>query len=195
MNCRRQALSLCLDSAVVVVIHVFNQFLLEVLHGLELLQIQQLTFEQSEEIFHHGIVQTVSLAAHALPDTLFPKHPLILLVLILPTLIRVENQACSGRNLCKRLIQHGGYHAEYRTIRYGVTDQIAAVYLKSTSGFAVTQFLFLHGFNHQFFEFWRISFVCYSFWHSKTPHLLDSISYCLTNGVQFSFAPRLSVYF
>ena len=48
------------------------------LNGLELLQIQQLTFEQPEEIFYHGIVQTVSLAAHALPDTLFPKHPLIL---------------------------------------------------------------------------------------------------------------------
>ena len=56
MNCRRQALSLCLDSVVVVVIHVFNQFLLEVLHGLELLQIQQLTFEQSEEILYHGVV-------------------------------------------------------------------------------------------------------------------------------------------
>jgi len=25
-----------------------------------------------------------------------------------------------------------------------------------------------------------------SFWHSKTPHLLDSIPYCLTNGVQFT---------
>ena len=25
-------------------------------------------------------------------------------------------------------------------------------------------------------------------WHSKTPHLLDSISYCLTNGVQFRLA-------
>ena len=95
MNCRRQALSLCLDSAVVVVIHVFNQFLLEVLHGLELLQIQQLTFEQSEEIFYHSIVQTVSLAAHALSDTLFPKHPLILLMLVLPALIGMKNQVCS----------------------------------------------------------------------------------------------------
>ena len=37
-----------------------------------------------------------------------------------------------------------------------------------------------------FFEFWRISFVWYSFWHSNTPHLLDSIPYCLTNGVQFN---------
>ena len=78
MNCRRQALSLCLDPAVVVVIQIFDQFLLEVFHGLELLQIQQLTFEQPEEIFYHSIVQAVSLAAHALPDTLFPKHPLIL---------------------------------------------------------------------------------------------------------------------
>ena len=56
MHCRRQALSHCLDPAVVVVIQIFDQFLLEVLHGLELLQIQQLTFEQSEEIFYHGVV-------------------------------------------------------------------------------------------------------------------------------------------
>ena len=99
-------------------------------HGAKLLQIQQLTFEQPEEIFYHSIVQTVSLAAHALSDPLLAKHPLVLLVLILPTLIRVENQACSGRDLCKRLVQHGGYHAEYRMIRYGVTDQIAAAQIK-----------------------------------------------------------------
>ena len=87
-------------------------------------------FEQPEEIFYHSIVQTVSLAAHALSDTLLAEHPLVLLVLILPTLIRVENQTCSGRDLCKRLVQHGGYHAECRTIRYGVTDQIAAAQIK-----------------------------------------------------------------
>ena len=56
MHCRRQALQLCLDPAVVVVIQIFDQFLLEVLHGLELLQIQQLTFEQPKEIFYHGVV-------------------------------------------------------------------------------------------------------------------------------------------
>ena len=47
MNCRRQALQFCLDSVVVVVIQICNEFLLEVFHGAELLQIQQLTFEQS----------------------------------------------------------------------------------------------------------------------------------------------------
>ena len=130
MNCRRQALQFCLDPAVVVVIQICNEFLLEVFHGAELLQIQQLTFEQSEEILYHGVVQTVSFPAHALSDALLAEHPLILLVLVLPALVRMENQVCSGRDLCKRLVQHGGYHAEYRTIRYGVTDQIAAAQIK-----------------------------------------------------------------
>ena len=49
-----------------------------------------------------------------------------------------------------------------------------------------TQMFFFHGFYNHSLEFRRISFVWYSFWHSKTPHLLYSISYCLTNGVQFS---------
>ena len=31
-----------------------------------------------------------------------------------------------------------------------------------------------------------VAFVCFPFWHNKTPHLLFSISYCLTNGVQFT---------
>ena len=99
-------------------------------HGAKLLQIQQLTFEQPEEIFYHSIVQTVSLAAHALANTFLPEHLLVLFVLVLPALVRMENQVCFGRDLCKRLVQHGGYHAEYRMIRYGVTDQIAASQIK-----------------------------------------------------------------
>ena len=45
VNCRRQALQFCLDSVVVVVIQIFNEFQFEVFHGTELLQIQQFTFE------------------------------------------------------------------------------------------------------------------------------------------------------
>ena len=47
---------------------------------------------------------------------------------------------------------------------------------------------FFHGFYNHSLELRRISFVWYSFWHSKTPHFLDSISFCLTNGVQFKTA-------
>ena len=50
---------------------------------------------------------------------------------------------------------------------------------------------FFHGFYNHSLELRRISFVWYSFWHSKTPHLLDSISYCLTSGVLFNdLTPR-----
>ena len=48
-----------------------------------------------------------------------------------------------------------------------------------------TQMFFFHDFYNHSLELRRISFVWYSFWHSKTPHLLDSISYCLTSGVLF----------
>ena len=130
MNCRRQALQFCLDPAVVVVIQICNEFLLEVFHGLKFLQVQQFALEQPKEIFYHSIVQTVPFPAHALPDAFLSEHPLILFMLVLPALIRMENEVCSVRNFCKRLVQHGGYHAEYRTIRYGVTDQIAAVQIK-----------------------------------------------------------------
>ena len=84
-------------------------------HGLKFLQIQQLAFEQSKEVFDHGVIQTVSLAAHALSDTLFAKHLLILFVLVLPALVRMKNKICVIRDPCKRLIQHGGDHAQHRS--------------------------------------------------------------------------------
>ena len=104
MNCRRQALQFCLDAVVVVVIQIYNKLLFEVLHGTEFLQIQQLTFEQPEEVFYYSIVQTVSFSAHALPDALFAEHSLVLPVLVLPALVRMGNQVCSIRYLLKSLI-------------------------------------------------------------------------------------------
>ena len=129
-SCRRQALQFCLDPAVVVVIQICNEFQFEVFHGLKFLQVQQFALEQPEEVFYHRIVQTVSLAAHTLANTFLPEHLLVLFVLVLPALIGMENEVCSIRNFCKCLVQHGRHHAEHRTIRYGVTDQIAAAQIK-----------------------------------------------------------------
>ena len=95
MNRRRQALQFCLDPAVVVVIQICNEFLLEVFHGLKFLQVQQFALEQPKEIFYHSIVQTVPFPAHALPDAFLSEHALVLLVLILPALVRMENEVCS----------------------------------------------------------------------------------------------------
>ena len=101
MKSRWQALQLCLDTVVVIVVQVIDQFSLEVLHGLEFLQIEQLTFEQTEEILHHCIVQTVTLSAHTLPDTLVFQHLLILCVLVVPSLVRMKNQPCPIWNCLK----------------------------------------------------------------------------------------------
>ena len=45
VDCRRQAPQFCLDSAVVVVIQIFNEFLLELLYGFKFLQIEQFALE------------------------------------------------------------------------------------------------------------------------------------------------------
>lgn len=60
---------ICLDAVVVVIVQIFHKSPLEVFHGLELLQIEQLTFEQAKEVFYDSIVQTVRKeAAAAKPD-------------------------------------------------------------------------------------------------------------------------------
>ena len=54
---------------VVVIVQIFHKFPLEVFHRLELLQIEQLTFEQAKEVFYNSIVQAVRKEAVAVrPD-------------------------------------------------------------------------------------------------------------------------------
>ena len=67
MKSRRQALKLCLDTAVVVIVKIFDELLFEVFHRIKFLQIEQFTFEQTKEVFYHSIVQTITFPAHALP--------------------------------------------------------------------------------------------------------------------------------
>ena len=95
MNYRRQVLQFCLDPAVVVVIQICNEFQIEVFHGLKFLQVQQFALEQPKEILYHRIVQTVPFPAHALLDAFLSEHPLILFMLVLPALVRMENEVCS----------------------------------------------------------------------------------------------------
>ena len=92
MKSRRQALQFYLNAVVIIVVQIMDQFLLEVLHRLECLQIEQFTFQQAKEIFHHGIVETITFAAHALPDALTFEHTLVLLVLVVPALVRMEDK-------------------------------------------------------------------------------------------------------
>lgn len=116
MKSRRQALQPYLDTAVVVVIQVFNEFLFEVFHRLEFLQIEQFAFEQTKEIFYHSIVRTVSFPVHTLANTFLPEHALILLVLVLTTLVGMEDKLRPIRYFVKSLVQHSDYHAQHRPV-------------------------------------------------------------------------------
>ena len=62
MKSRRQALKLCLDTVVVVIVKIFDELLFEVFHRFKLLQIKEFTLEQTEEVFYYSVVQTVTLA-------------------------------------------------------------------------------------------------------------------------------------
>ena len=130
MNRRRQALKLCLDTAVIVVVKIVNQLGFELFKGLKFLQIQQLTFQQPKEILNHRIVQTVTLAAHTLLNAFLLQQPLVPLVLILPALVGMENEIGAVRYLYKGFFHHFSYHGQHRMVVNRVADNITAVKIK-----------------------------------------------------------------
>ena len=123
MKSRRQALKLCLDTAVVVIVKIFDELLFEVFHRIKFLQIEQFAFEQTKEVFYHSIVQTITFPAHALPHAFLTKHPLVLFMLVLPALVRMKDQTGSIRYFSKSLVQHGCYHAQNRPVRDRIADR------------------------------------------------------------------------
>ena len=110
---------------------IVDEFSLEVVNGIEGLQIEQFRFEQAKEIFHNSIVQTVAFTAHALADVVISQQPLVELVLVLPTLIGVQDRFCPRGQNGNRLFYHGGDHGKDGAIRDGVSYQIGRVQIKN----------------------------------------------------------------
>ena len=97
MNRRWQALYLCPDMAIIVIIEIFQESLFEIFHTLKRFADKAVLFEQANEI-------QVFFPTHALSDALvafLPEHSLILFTLVLLTLVGMENQAGSVRNFRK----------------------------------------------------------------------------------------------
>ena len=101
------------------------------LYGLEVLQIEQLTFQQAEKVFNHCIFQTVAFSAHALVDSLFLEYSLVLFVLVLPTLIGVKDEFCSVRYRFKCFVQpyldHSFVSNDSRMLR-GAVERLKVVF-------------------------------------------------------------------
>ena len=105
MKSRRQALKLCLDTAVVVIVKIFDELLFEVFHRIKFLQIEQFAFEQTKEVFYHSIVQTITFPAHALPYAFLAKHPLVLLRNVFWS---GSGSQCRGENLLPLAVLNRG---------------------------------------------------------------------------------------
>ena len=58
-------------------------------------------------------------------------HPLVPLVLVLPSLVGVENQSSPIWCCCKRFVEHGWYHAQHRSVRDGIADPMPVVQLQN----------------------------------------------------------------
>lgn len=52
----------------IIVVAIVDELRLEVIDGIERLQVEQFRFEQAEEILNNSVVQTVALTAHTLAD-------------------------------------------------------------------------------------------------------------------------------
>ena len=90
-------------------------------HVPERIRIEQFRFHYPEEVLHHGVVQAVALAAHALDDLVLFQGCLIVYMLIVPALVGVQYQPLPLVPFGVGLVQHVHHHLEIGTVR----DRIA----------------------------------------------------------------------
>jgi len=79
--------------------------------------VEELGLEQAEEVFDHTVVVTIAFPGHALGDAILFEYPLIAFHLILPTLVRMEQQGTVVRDLLESLLQHVCHQGEVRGLR------------------------------------------------------------------------------
>ena len=71
----------------------------------KLLQIQKLALKMTKEALHCSIVIAVTFAAHALRDAILCQHLAVLLMLVVPALVGVQDQIVLLRQYFQCLFQ------------------------------------------------------------------------------------------
>ena len=94
--------------------------------GFKLLQIQKLALEVAEEALHGGIVIAVAFAAHALSNPILLQYLPILLVLVVPALVGVQDQLVLLRQDFQCLFQHRCHHQQIRTFGQSIGHNVTA---------------------------------------------------------------------
>jgi len=75
----------------------------------------ELGLENTKKVLNNAVVITVAFSGHALPDTFVFKHLLVRTHLILPALIRMQDQIGMVRDLLKGTLDHFGNLMKIRT--------------------------------------------------------------------------------
>lgn len=86
-----------------------------------------LGLQSAEEALNCRVVKAVALTAHALLDSTLRKHRSIGLHLVVPALVRVNDQFRSARGPRKRCPQRAGNQLEDGTPCHLVRDDLAVV--------------------------------------------------------------------
>lgn len=100
-------------------------------HRIKFFQIEEFTLQQTEEILNHSIIKAIALAAHALANALRFQHLLVLLVLVLPALVGMEDEIGTARYGFKGVFQHLRHHGQHGTVIDCVADNVAAIQIEN----------------------------------------------------------------
>ena len=99
-------------------------------HVPEHVRVEKFRLHYPEEVLHHGVVQAVSLAAHALDDVVVLQRFLVAVMLVMPALVGVQHQ--SRLDFPRRVspIQHLHDHPEIWMVRYRVAHDFTVVHVQ-----------------------------------------------------------------
>jgi hypothetical protein len=81
----------------------------------ELSVVIELSLEDTKKVLNNAIVITIAFSGHALADTFIFKHLLVRTHLVLPALIRMQDQTGMIRDLLKGASEHFGNLMKIRT--------------------------------------------------------------------------------
>jgi len=77
----------------------------------------KLRLENTKEVFHDTVVIAVSFSGHALPDAFVFEHLLVDPHLILPALVRMQDQLAVVRDFLEGIFEHFSDLTKTRTLR------------------------------------------------------------------------------
>lgn len=120
----------CFDSFIIVILYIFVQSFHKGFGRVKLLGVKELGFHYSEKILHHGVVQTIPFARHALEDMPLFEAFAIAVMLVLPALVGMEHEAVQGIELGEGLLQHVIHLLEVGAPRYVVRDDLAVIHVQ-----------------------------------------------------------------